>query len=371
MVRAQCVLLLILASFQPALAQYHVYWGDTHGHTVLSDGKGTPDDYFTYARQQARLDWVILSDHDFGHQAPWRMPPEHWTLIQKKADEYTSPGKFVAIGGYEWTSQAKYWTPAEPLFSGPIRHFNHKVVYFPGEVAGIFSAKDERYNTPDLLARAVLKAGGLIQNAHPDAGLEGTEQFDYDRAYASVITNSEMAPDVMHYNGKVYDLKVETTLRKFLDRGGKTGFVAGTDTHEGKPAARTAILARELTRPALFDALRHRRNYAISHARIVLDFHINGHVMGEEIEIAGRPRISVTIKGTDRIKEAVIVRDGAVVHSSSSDGSTLQFDFVDESFRGNSYYYLRVTQVDADEHGNPSRAWSSPIWVRGKLKIKN
>jgi hypothetical protein len=30
----------------------------------------------------------------------------------------------------------------------------------------------------------------------------------------------------------------------------------------------------------------------------------------------------------------------------------------------NSYYYLRVIQADKDEHGNPSHAWSSPIWVR-------
>ncbi|MEW6356496.1 MAG: hypothetical protein AB1696_09230 [Planctomycetota bacterium] len=30
------------------------------------------------------------------------------------------------------------------------------------------------------------------------------------------------------------------------------------------------------------------------------------------------------------------------------------------------YYYVRVTQQDTDEHGNPSHAWSSPIWVKRK-----
>jgi hypothetical protein len=35
----------------------------------------------------------------------------------------------VAIAGYEWTSQAKYWTPAEPLFKGPVKYYNHKNVY--------------------------------------------------------------------------------------------------------------------------------------------------------------------------------------------------------------------------------------------------
>lgn len=38
-------------------------------------------------------------------------------------------------------------------------------------------------------------------------------------------------------------------------------------------------------------------------------------------------------------------------------------EFLDEAFCSESYYYVRVTQFDKDEHGNPSRAWSSPIWV--------
>ena len=31
-------------------------WGDLHGHTRFSDGTGTPEDYFSYARDVARLD---------------------------------------------------------------------------------------------------------------------------------------------------------------------------------------------------------------------------------------------------------------------------------------------------------------------------
>jgi hypothetical protein len=44
----------------------------------------------------------------------------------------------------------------------------------------------------------------------------------------------------------------------------------------------------------------------------------------------------------------------------------VRLDFVDDSFPGNSYYYLRVIQTDKDEHGNRSHAWSSPIWVKKK-----
>jgi len=362
------ILLAFLAAIltgRSAFAQYRIYWGDVHGHTSLSDGKGSLDDYFTHARDVAKLDFVIVTDHDFGSGPPWRMPKEKWQLTQNKADEYTVNGKFVAIAGYEWTSQAKYWTPAEPLFKGPPKLYNHKDVYFPSRVDYLFSAKDAAYNSPNLLAEVVLKHGGLVHNNHP-FGEESRDQWDYAPVFESVIVNSEMGTDVMRYNGKEYKPGWEKNVREFLNLGRKTGFVAGTDTYEGKTAARTGVLARELIRSAIFEALRHRRNYAVSNARIVLDFKINGHGMGEEIEVEGNPRITVDVQGTDKVREVSIIRDGSVVHSRCPNVQTVRFEYVDSDFGPKGYYYVRVTQVDSDEHGNPSRAWSSPIWVRKK-----
>ena len=232
-------------SFEPAHAQYHVYWGDMHGHTANSDGKGSLDDYFAHARDVAKLDFVVVSDHDFGNAAPWHMPKAIWTLTQDKVDQYTTDGKFVAIAGYEWTSQPKYWTPEEPLFTGPVKFYNHKNVYFPARVEYLFSAKNAAYNSPNLLAQAVQKVGGLIHNNHLDGGPEGRDQFDYDPAFASVIVNTEMWPDTMRYQGKTHDMNMERTVRAFLNKGGRTGFVGSTDTHESKPAAKTAVLAGE------------------------------------------------------------------------------------------------------------------------------
>jgi hypothetical protein len=181
-----------------------------------------------------------------------------------------------------------------------------------------------------------------------------------------VIVNSEIWPDTMQYKGKTYQVNGERTLREFLSRGGRTGFVASTDTHDGKTAAKTAVLTTDLTRPAIFDAPRHRRNYAVFNARIVLDFQINNHVMGEEIEIDGKTQIVAEVRGTANIDEVVIVRDGVVIHSLNPGTQEVRVDFQDDSFPGNSYYYLRVIQADRDEHGNRSHAWSSPIWVKKK-----
>jgi len=72
-------------------------------------------------------------------------------------------------------------------------------------------------------------------------------------------------------------------------------------------------MARELTRPAIFDALRHRRNYAVTNARIVLDFKIDGHFMGEEIQIEGNPRIVADVQGTDKISRTIVRSESLVV----------------------------------------------------------
>ena len=145
------------------------------------------------------------------------------------------------------------------------------------------------------------------------------DQFDYKASNYSVIANTEIGSDTLiGTNRKTHEIGWEQVVRDFLNRGGKTGFVKGTDTHEGRPAARTAVFAKELTREAIFDALRHRRNYAVSNTRITLDFKINGHYMGEEIAVEGKPRIAVNVKGTDAIKELAIIRDGSILHDCSS-----------------------------------------------------
>ncbi len=105
------------------------------------------------------------------------MPQEAWTLTQDKGDQCTENGKFVAIAGYEWTSQSKYWTPEEPLVEGPVKFYNHKNVHFPGGVDYLFSSKDPAYNSPNLLAQAVQTVGGLIQNNHLDPRAEVMEAF--------------------------------------------------------------------------------------------------------------------------------------------------------------------------------------------------
>lgn len=361
---------LLLAGCGSSKAIYRVYWGDLHTHSTYSDGETSIDELLRCARDVAQLDFVAVTDHDFGDAAPWRLSQETWESIQNACDGYAIPGRFVTLAGYEWTSQAKYWSDyagpetSERLFAGDVRHFNHKNVYFAQRLPDIFRAKDAAYSTPDRLAAAVSAVGGMIHNNHPGAGLDGRDQWAYSPQSARVIANTEMGPDVLRYEGTQCGTHTEEMVRRFLDRGGITGFVAGSDTHDGRPAARTAVWARGLTRNALLDAFRARRNYAVSGARILLDFRIHGHWMGEQIEIPGNPRLWISVHGTAPIAEILVVRDGEELLRVEPEAPDTELEHFDPSFAGDSYYYVRVTQADSDEHGNPSRAWSSPIWVK-------
>ncbi len=353
----------------PGTHPLRVFWGDLHGHTALSDGKGTPEDYFRHARYEAHLDFVAVTDHDFGHGPPWRLAETDWQHIQDVADAATGDGTFVAFAGWEWTSQPKYWTGhagGEGLFVGEPRNFNHKIVLLAARTPGVFSAKDAATCTPDLLAAAVGRVGGVIHNAHPASGQDGRDQWAYSTANEDLFANSEIGPDTVRWQGKSYAPKMESTVFAFLQAGRRTGFVGVTDTHEGKPAARTAVRARALTRRDVLEALWHRRCWAVTNARIVLDIDVDGHGMGEEVETASNPVILVRVEGTSGLEEVALIRNGRVIRHERSPATHLAFTHVDRKHTAQAcdWYVVRVTQTDVDQQGNPSRAWSSPIWVR-------
>ena len=41
-----------------------IFWGDTHGHSGFAEGIGTPERFMTWAKDDARLDFVTHSEHD-------------------------------------------------------------------------------------------------------------------------------------------------------------------------------------------------------------------------------------------------------------------------------------------------------------------
>ena len=81
-----------------------IVWGDLHGHSQLSDGTGTPDDYFWYARDVAALDIISLTDHDHWGMRFLDQSPDSWEAILDAARRFHEAGRFVTLPGYEWTN---------------------------------------------------------------------------------------------------------------------------------------------------------------------------------------------------------------------------------------------------------------------------
>ncbi|MHA1451241.1 MAG: DUF3604 domain-containing protein [Promethearchaeota archaeon] len=76
-----------------------IYWGDIHTHSILSDGSGTAEHAYDYARHVAHIEYYALTDHG-----------EILTINKNSLLKYKSatdaaydPGKFVNFYGMEWT----------------------------------------------------------------------------------------------------------------------------------------------------------------------------------------------------------------------------------------------------------------------------
>ena len=159
-----------------------------------------------------------------------------------------------------------------------------------------------------------------------------------------------------------------------MSAGFRPGFVAGSGTHFGMPGSNawendwanvarydksglTAVYAEELTRDAIFDALKARRCYATTFERIRLSFTINDRPMGTTVTADGTLRLHVHAAGTAPIKRAEVFKNGEITHHKVGGRDELEMYFDEGPPAQPTWYYVRVTQ-----HGE-DYAWSSPIWV--------
>lgn len=356
--------------------RYGIYFGDPHSHTVLSDAKtGFPDQILTLSRDQAGLDFAVVSDHaEMG-----RLLANEHAEIQATARAFTEDGRFVSLAGWEWTA-------------GPA--FGHRVILHPDDGLPALSSTDPAGDTIEKLYDYVRRHPSVLSPHHTANATWG--RWNPDAAYDEGLEpNFEIASwhGRFEYYGNPREGRRQVPGHQYQDalrRGRHVGVMAASDTHHLAPGEGgvTAVLATSLDRASIFDALRNRRNYATTGARIVLEFTANEVPMGARIESKGPVEFKVRVEGTSAIDRVEIVRnlidhfaairieqnprgpDGVFLFydpATPQDDSRLSFpDMSRLTFRaqekavpaGETSYYVRVTQADGQQ------AWSSPIWVR-------
>ena len=109
-------------SYRPEPSRYHIYFGEMHGHTDLSDAAPDIDTYFRVARDLAGLDFCAISDHDHGGIFSDELWGEKWDLTRRKVKEYAQQGKFLPILAYERDSY--------PWYDNLVIYFNEDIIPF-------------------------------------------------------------------------------------------------------------------------------------------------------------------------------------------------------------------------------------------------
>lgn len=324
------------------------FFGDIQQHSAHSDGLGTADEAYLRARDRYGDDFVALTDHEsfLGK----RTSPGEWAYLQAVADRFEEPGRFATLVAYEWTGRRH---------PGP----GHKCVYLPRTGLPLVSRDDVAEG--GAAVRAIAELGGFASPHH--IGWTGCDESGHDPIGQPVWEICSCHGCYEHWDhplGHRGELR-EQTAQEMLARGHRFGFTAASDSHgllwhHGESRKRdpfrtglTAVQAPELSRRAIFEALRNRRCYATSGEKILLDFTVADRPMGSELCAAGPQLAQVCAVGTAPIAAIELVGPSGVLERREAGAERAQLEVPIDA----RWVYARVIQADGE------MAWSSPIFI--------
>lgn len=285
------------------------YWADFHGQSEETIGSNSIEDYFIFARDYGLLDIGAHQGNDF------QVTDEFWEKINNITKKFNKTDKFVAFPGYEWSGNT-------PL--GGDRN-----VYFGSE------GGDISRSSTDLLPGG--KSVYIDSPTANDLFSNLKDQKDY-KPFSFAHVGGRYADLSMH--DPEIELAVEIhsawgTFEWLLDDafkyGYRMGICANSDGHKGRPGASwpgaqkfgsfgglTCVLASELDRGIVLDAMYRRHFYASTGNRCLIELSLeddNGQtgIMGDLIKSnSDKATLKVRVIGSAPI-ESIEVRNGSTV----------------------------------------------------------
>jgi len=309
-----------------------IYWGDIHGHSEVSDGSGTPEHHFYYARNVACLDFNALTDH--GELVGLHVGGlDH---LEKAANDAYEPGAFVTFPGIEWTNtQTGHYTcifSGDKLIKEPL--LSYMVVPTIQQLWGALDAftastgckalalphhttKEEYPQDWTLIHPKYVKIAEVV-STHGECLFEQRDPYNY-------MGCGDPPPEFTY----------GTAIMDAFKMGYKMTLYASSDEHDGHPGHSlshtnayighqdpwtiwpnrvdlpypggiTAVFASNLTRESVFSGLENQRIYATSdYGRPFLSFTINGTRVGDGSEL------HVSNPTVHRELNILFVQDGA------------------------------------------------------------
>jgi hypothetical protein len=392
---------------------YKIVRGDVHRHTeICMDGglDGSLWDLYRYAIDAAGMDYVAVTDHNYGAwldtdepESPNTDSEFQWWRTQKSADLFYVPGRFVPLYGYERSVNF-------PLGHRNILHVRR----------GVFSYRVPKLHIaerPELIEK---DAQGLWAYLRQTDGVALPHTSGTNMGTDWRLRDDELEPVAEIYQGDRNTYEDEGQPRaatrdaigdgfagrspfqkgliwNALGVGYKMGFIASSDHWSTHISYANLVVPDGVTsRADILDAFRGRRTYG-STDNIVLDFFAGETMQGGELRASRSPAFQVRVQGTEAVLRVEIIKNNRIVftrtpEAGSGDERRVEFTFRDEeSFADTSmaptsqirnwdapetgirprppgkaaYYYVRVIQRYSrdlpDEEGEI--AWSSPIYV--------
>jgi Protein of unknown function (DUF3604) len=235
------------------------YWGDLHGQSGETIGMGTAEAYFAYARDKAFIDIVGHQGNDF------QITDAFWAELNRLFAEFDAPGRFVCLPGYEWSGNTGMGGDRNIFFrreGRPIRRSSNILV------EGRSAPGSECYTAHDIFR--ALETEDAVVIAHVGGRYADITYAHDGRLERTVEVHSTWGT-------------FEWLLHDAFDKGFRVGVVCHSDDHKGRPGATkpgastfgaigglTCYFMPELTRDALFEALRRRRHYGTTGTRIFI-----------------------------------------------------------------------------------------------------
>jgi hypothetical protein len=329
---------------------YRPVRGDMHRHTDISwDGNrdGSLFDAYRYALDAAGHDFLGVADHQAGHEIEYS-----WWMIQKAVDLFTIPGKFTPLYGYERSR------------GYPSGHRNAMFAQRGVPVVKMLDEERERNKEVGVehFYEDLRKNRGIVMS-HTSATGAGTDWRDNDPDVETLVEiyqgyrrnyEHEGAPRSTDRGGRPAGF-----VWKAWEKGLKLGLQSSSD-HVSTHTSHGMIWVEDLNREAIIEAIRARRAYAATD-NILVDFRVNGRLMGEAFETSDRPKLEARIVGTTLIRKVEVIKNNTYIHTQQGGSPEISFTYVDNDVsEGESYYYIRVEQQDGE------LAWASPVWVTYK-----
>ena len=327
--------------------EYMRYWGDLHGQTDSTVGTGTEEEYFTFARYNACLDFTSHQGNDF------QLTDEDWARLNRTITKHHKNGEFVIFPGYEWSGNTSAGGDHNVLFLNdepPIYRSSH------WQVPEIPEGDMTPAHPVDDLFDKLKKRGGAMAIPHVGGRYANIRKY-FDPEIEHLV-------EILSCHGLF-----EWLLWDAIDEGYKVGIVCNSDGHKGRPGAEgpgagmfgitgglTCVLAKEQTRKALFEALEARRCFGTTGARMNLSFEANGAIMGEELRSNGKITIKAAVQGTAPLEALFLMNDQEVLHIERPPA----FQNIQNSSR------VRISWGGARIRGRARRAtWDGTIQVSG------